>query len=262
MNTMSKIRKALYLMVLIHRAAWFYLGYCIITTCYAPICLLLCPVLPRLTRHKLIIFWCHMALRWLYFCCGTRYEIKGKQRIPANPCVIISKHQSSFETFLLQMLFSPMATVLKVELTRIPLFGWAMQYLEPIVIDRKQKKAALQQVIDQGKAKIQEGFWILIFPEGTRTASGHSSKFSKGGFVLAQAINVPILPVAHNAGDHWPSRRFIKYPGTIQIQFGSPISTKQPLNDVMQLTAQWMMDQQHKISEKERQGNANILVKL
>ena len=153
-----------------------------------------------------------------------------------------------------------MATVLKIELTRIPLFGWAMKYLEPIVIDRKRKKAALEQVVDQGKTKIAEGFWILIFPEGTRTPSGQSSRFSKGGFVLAKEIGVPILPVAHNAGDHWVAKGFLKYPGTIQVQFGPCIAIEPELKGVMKTTSQWMSQQQHLISEKERTADTVITI--
>ena len=249
------------LLILTHRAMWFYLGYSLLTIFYAPICLLLCPFLPRRARHKMIIFWCIIAIHWVRICCGVRYNIIGKENIPKQPCVIVSKHQSPFETFLLQILFSPMATVLKIELTRIPLFGWAMKYLEPIVIDRKKKKAALKQVIDQGRSRITEGFWILIFPEGTRIPSGQSSSFSKGGFVLAKEIGAPVVSIAHNAGDHWPAKRFLKYPGTIQIEIGQVTPTDNELRDIMKTSAKWISQKQHEMSEIERKNNTKISIK-
>ncbi len=244
------------------RTSLFYLGYSLLTLLYAPLCMLTCPLLPLKRRLQMISFWCRLALIWLRICCGIRYQIKGSEHIPAKPCVIVSKHQSPLETFLFQILFLPITTVLKIELTRIPLFGWALRYLEPITIDRRQKKAALSQIIEQGQNKLKQNFWVLIFPEGTRIPPGTSSRFSKGGFVLAQESGVPVLPVALNAGDYWKTKKFLKYPGTTTLEFGPEIPTNQPLADVMQQTLDWLNPRQQALSPTEKQAKAHITAKL
>ncbi len=163
---------------------------------------------------------------WLRICCGIKVIIKGKGNIPAHPFVILSNHQSPWETIFLYHLFSPVSAILKQELLRIPLFGWSLAMLKPIAIDRKRKFNARQAILDQGKERLKQHIAILIFPEGTRVKPGDHKKYQTGGAVLAIEAGANILPVAHNAGHCWPSGKFLKYPGQITVAIGTPVNTK------------------------------------
>jgi 1-acyl-sn-glycerol-3-phosphate acyltransferase len=158
--------------------------------------------------------------KWI---CGINYEVHGAENLPAHPFIIVSNHQSTWETFAFFKIFSNVCFVLKKELLTIPLFGWALRLLEPIAIDREQKGSALEQVIQQGTQRLQLGRTIIIYPEGKRMPPGHLGKFKLGAAVLAKAANCPIVPVAHDAGRCWRRRGFLKKPGTIHVKILSPI---------------------------------------
>ncbi len=127
------------------------------------------------------------------------------------------------ETIAQAAVFPPQAWVLKRELMWIPLVGWAVKCLKPIAINRKAGAAAVTQVVEQGKARLQEGLWVLIFPEGTRVAVGETRKYGVSGSLLASRAGCKIIPVAHNAGYFWPRRGWVKKPGTIRVVIGPPI---------------------------------------
>ncbi len=169
------------------------------------------------TRYNIFVLW------WSKVICGVHYEIEGKENIPEGPCIILSNHQSSWETFLLQTLFSPLSTVLKKELLNIPLFGWGIRLLDPIALDRTKPLQAFKQLITQGQHRVSDKRSVLIFPEGTRVSKGEHVKFNRGGAALAHHSQTPIIPVAHNAGLCVPSHSFILRPGTITVRIGKPI---------------------------------------
>ncbi len=150
----------------------------------------------------------------------------GLENLPNTPSVILSKHQSAWETIAFQTIFPPQAWVLKRELLWIPFFGWGLAATRPIAIDRSQGVRALDSVVKQGIQRIEEGRWVVVFPEGTRTAPGEKGRYNPGGAMLASKAQVPVVPVAHNAGEFWPRRGFIKKPGTITVSIGPPIETK------------------------------------
>lgn len=175
---------------------------------------------------KLITSWCHVYLLAIKLICGVRYKIKGEENIPeTGNSLIISNHQSEFETILLLMKFQPQATVLKQELLKIPFFGWGLKKLNPIAIDRSQKSHALKQLLSEGSKRLKEGFWVVIYPEGTRQPAEAREKFSAGGSMLAVKSGFPVLPVAHNAGVYCPGKSIIRKPGTISFVIGKPVST-------------------------------------
>lgn len=159
----------------------------------------------------------------LWHLCGLRYRIIGAENIPKTPSIVLSKHQSAWETLAFQEIFPPQVWVLKKELLRIPFFGWGLAMTSPIAIDRSAKKKALEQIVEQGKDRLKQGFWIVVFPEGTRIPPGQRGKYRIGGAWLATHTNVPVVPVAHNAGEFWGRNSFVKHSGTITISIGQPI---------------------------------------
>ena len=178
-------------------------------------------------RHRIFVkTWAIVSVNLCRLICGIKWTVKGKENIPDTPCVIVSNHQSTWETFFLQTLLTPQTQVIKQELLKIPFFGWAFMTINPIAINRKDARQALQQVRDQGKNALERGSWVLIFPEGTRRPPGQPGRFSKGAVGLAKATNRNILPIAHNAGVSWPNESWLKHPGTIQVEIGPVIETK------------------------------------
>lgn len=167
--------------------------------------------------------WAHTHLWLLEKLCGLRYTVEGLENIPAGAHVSMWKHSSAWETIAQASIFPPQSWVLKQELMWVPLFGWAVRCLKPIAINRRAGATAVSQVLEQGKQRLAEGFWILIFPEGTRVAPGERRKYGVSGALLASQAGCKIVPVAHNAGCFWPRRGWLKRPGTIRVAIGPPI---------------------------------------
>ncbi|MFN7093958.1 MAG: lysophospholipid acyltransferase family protein [Burkholderiales bacterium] len=155
--------------------------------------------------------------------CKVNYVIEGKENLIAGPAIIASNHQSTWETMAFNGIFPQHVWILKHELLRIPFFGWALGTLSPIAINRAQRAAALQQVLQQSVGRIAQGFWILVFPEGTRVAPGVTQPYKSGVSKMALSLQLPIIPVAHNAGRLMPRKSFFLHPGTITIKIGAPI---------------------------------------
>lgn len=151
------------------------------------------------------------------------HRVLGAENIPQRPSIVLSKHQSAWETIALQHVFPPQVFVLKKELLRIPFFGWGLAQMPMISIDRGAGQDALDQVLAQGRERLREGFWVVVFPEGTRTAPGAGRRYKSGGAWLAAQTGTPIVPVAHNAGEYWRRNAFLKYPGTVMVSVGPPI---------------------------------------
>src|SRR5690554_7082333 len=183
--------------------------------------ILVAPLLPFHLRYRVIVQpWCRMAVGLASVVAGVRYQVQGLENIPKQPCVILAKHQSTWETFYLSGLFGPLSQVLKRELLLVPFFGWVLALMRPIAIDRSNPKRALKQLASKGDKHLRDGNWVLVFPEGTRVPVGRMGKFSRGGAALAVNANLPVLPIAHNAGRFWPKEGWAKYPGTIQVIIG------------------------------------------
>ncbi|MHA6198131.1 lysophospholipid acyltransferase family protein [Pseudomonas wadenswilerensis] len=182
------------------------------------------PFLPFRIRYRFInVYWCRFALVLVRLFLGIKVKVTGAEHIPERPCVIVSNHQSTWETFFLSAYFQPLSQVLKRELLYVPFFGWAMAMLRPIAIDRDNPKVALKQVASKGDKLLKEHTWVLIFPEGTRVPFGQIGKFSRSGAALAVNADLPVLPIAHNAGKYWPKEGWGKRPGTIEVVIGEPM---------------------------------------
>lgn len=176
--------------------------------------------LPFTWRYRMAQFWSRFNIWWLRISCRIHYQVSGAEHIPDRPVIVMAKHQSTWETLFLHQYLPPVAWIVKRELLRVPFFGWALKLLKPIAIDRGASASAVKQVIRKGIAHLRHGQWVLIFPEGTRTAPGVRQRYRMGGAALAAHSRCPILPVAHNAGEFWPRRGFLKRPGTVQVVFG------------------------------------------
>ena len=171
--------------------------------------------------------WGRINLWLLKHLCRLDYELRGWDNLPQTNAIILAKHQSTWETMSLRGLLPPnQAWVLKKELMQIPLFGWALRAGNAIGIDRSLGRAALKQVVEEGTRRLQLGDWVVIFPEGTRTAPGERKRYGAGGAILAERSGYPVIPIAHNAGVFWRRRDIRKYPGTIQVVVGEPIETR------------------------------------
>lgn len=209
------------------QASLFYTGYTVITIIWGTLSILLGWLMPYRMRFDFIIgLWTRMILGWLFMTCGIRHQVEGLEHIPAQPCILFAKHESTWETLALQNLFRPQATIIKKELLDIPFFGWAFRMLRPIAINRKEPRAALKQLIRKGRERLAEGIWVLVFPEGTRTPPAEVKAFQAGGGVLAANSGAPVLVIAHDAGRCWPAHHFIKSPGLIRVRIAPPISTE------------------------------------
>lgn len=181
--------------------------------------------LPPVPRYRAITLWARMVIWLARLIVGIRYEVKGLENLPSEPCVVLAKHQSAWETIAFQLIFPPLSFVLKKNLLYIPFFGWGLALFSPIAIDRGAGREAMKQIEAQGKERLKTGFWVLVFPEGTRVAPGEKGAYQPGGAWLAAKAGVPVLPVAHNAGRCWPKNAFIKRPGTITVVIGPAIPT-------------------------------------
>jgi 1-acyl-sn-glycerol-3-phosphate acyltransferase len=187
---------------------------------YAFACMLWAP-LPLSWRYKLTIGWPRLAIwggRWLV---GMRWRIVGWENLPDHPAVVLSKHQSAWETlFLIGWLPREMCFVYKRELHWVPFFGWGLALLRMISINRKKGSDAFEQVVAQGRQRLADGRWLIMFPEGTRIAPGKTGKYKSGGSRVAVRTGAWVVPIAHNAGECWPRQSFVKRPGLITVSIG------------------------------------------
>lgn len=204
------------------RSLVFFAGMLATAIVYTPVALAAWP-LPVVTRSSLIGLWAKLTVAWLGASCGLSHRVVGLENLPAQPCVILSKHQSAWETIAFQQIFPAQAWVLKRELLWIPFFGWGLAATRPIAIDRNAGLRALDEVVKQGRARLAEGRYVVVFPEGTRMPPGRKGRYNPGGAMLASKAGVPVVPVAHNSGSYWSRRGFLKRPGVIEVRVGPPI---------------------------------------
>lgn len=209
------------------RSALYQLGFVIGMVFFGLFTLLIARWLPYPLRFHVVTSINFFFLWWLRVTCGLSYRVEGKEYLNTpGGFVLIANHQSEWETFALQVLIRPVCTVMKQELLRIPLFGWGLALLKPIAINRSERSAALKQILKQGKARLKEGIPVVIFPQGTRVPVGKLGRFNKGGVMLACAAKVPVITLAHNGGELWPSKSWLRHPGVINVIVRPPVLTE------------------------------------
>lgn len=210
----------------------------IFTPFWSVLCMVSFPFLSPENRYNFIGIWNKTVIWFLWHICGIQYEIRGMEYIQAvldKPVVILSKHQSAYETIAyITLLPKQLCFVFKRELLWIPFFGWALALLKMIHINRANKQTAALSVASQGRKRLSEGKWIMLFPEGTRTPRGSTKPYRKGGARLASATEAFVIPIAHNAGTCWPKNSFLKIPGTVIFSIGPAISSAGKSGEALQ----------------------------
>lgn len=182
-------------------------------------------LLPAPWCYRAARAWCALQIHALRRICGLRWRLEGGEHIPETPHIFFAKHQSTWETMALVVLLPPHVHVLKRELLRVPFFGWGLAAVRPIAIDREAGRAAVEEMLRQGRERLAHGRSVMIFPEGTRVRPGETARYRMGGAVLAAETGTPVIPIAHNAGEFWPRHSFVKWPGEISVVVGAPIAT-------------------------------------
>lgn len=207
---------------------------------------------PLLLRFRIVWYYRRGFMWFIEHVLGITHEIRGRENLPREPAVILAKHQSAWETVALQDLV-PERTycvfVLKKELLRLPFFGWGLASLQSISIDRAAGREALNQVVEQGADRLKRGFWIIIFPEGTRVAPGETRRYKPGGAYLAMQTGAKVVPVAHNAGECWPRNALVKHPGHVVVSIGPAIDAAGLTQDEINTRAEaWIEAEMRRLS--------------
>ena len=201
--------------------------------------------------YRVAVFWLWLAVTGAQKILGIRHVIEGFDNLPSQdkPAVLLVKHQSTYETFLMPVIMPrDLAYVFKKELLYVPFFGWAIGRLDMIHIDRSLRKQAFHKVAEQGKALLDRGIWVIMFPEGTRIARGEAGQYKSGGTRLAVDAGVPVVPIAVNSGVCWPRKAFIKHPGVVTVSIGAPIESqgRQP-DELMDEVEHWIESEMRRL---------------
>ncbi len=237
------------------RSFIFILGHAITGVLFGLIAVIIWPFFPYSWRWRIVTLWNRFVMLWIYLCCGIKFKITGHRHLNRYPCVVLAKHQSTWETMFLQYYFGPVSTILKKELLRIPFFGWGLASLRPVAIDRSNPVQALKDVKSKGIARLKEGNNLLIFPEGTRVPVGAIGTYARSGADIAISANVPIVAVAHNAAECWPHKQFLKYPGTISVVISEPIeSTGKDRKQLTEEIKTWIESEIAKMQPARKDG--------
>jgi len=232
------------------RACLFMLGLWVITFVFGSLSLLSIPF-PKTTRYAMIVHpWCRAFIWLAQHVCGLRYQIQGGEHLATGPAILLSKHQSAWETVAYVALMPrQLCYVFKRELLYIPFFGWGIGLMDMIHINRGRAADAFEDIVRQGKRVLAHGKWVILFPEGTRTPVGGQGRYKSGGARLAIRTGAPVIPIAVNSGECWPRNAFIKQPGLITISVGNPIpvegKTPDQLNDQVET---WIESEMRRIS--------------
>ena len=230
------------------RSLLFSIGMILATIILATPCFLTI-LLPHHWRYRYFHLWHRFVLWWLQVTCNIHYEVEGLEHIKGiESAIVFSRHESTWETLALTNILPLQTWLIKRELLWLPFFGWAIWVLEPIAINRKAGRKALNQVINQGKQRLNKGRWVITFPEGTRLQPTETKPFGIGGAMLAAKTGRPVIPVTHNAGEFWPKRRFLKQPGIVKVVIGPVILTDgRKASDINKEAEAWMNEQRKKL---------------
>jgi 1-acyl-sn-glycerol-3-phosphate acyltransferase len=231
------------------RSLVFALLVAVATIIWAPLCFLFAP-LPYPKRYYWTSRWNVFVIWAAKMVCGIHFQVKGYENLPDTPVILLSKHQSAWETiFYLYFMPRPLVYVFKKEIMYIPFFGWGIALLRMIPIDRSKGRDAFAQIVEHGRRRLADGQWVIMFPEGTRIPVVEKGKYKIGGTRLAVETGTSVVPIAMNAGEYWPKNSFIKKPGTITVSIGKPISSQGlSASELMQQVENWIESEMRVIS--------------
>ena len=216
--------------------------------------------LPLGLRVGMIKIWIAWSLLCLRLTCGLKYVVEGRENIPDNGFIVMSKHSSTWETIAIQRFFRPMVWVVKRELTWIPFFGWALKAMNAIALNRGTGRKAINQLIQESQKHMDSGRILMLFPEGTRVLPMESKPFKLGGAIVSHRTGYSVVPIAHNAGEFWPRHSWIKWPGTIRVVIGPPIEPegKTPETIIAEV-GNWIRGECERISDSRQLQRIGVL---
>jgi 1-acyl-sn-glycerol-3-phosphate acyltransferase len=201
-------------------------------------------------RYRIMITLCYFYCWVMRYICGVKYQVVNPENIPHAPCVVVSNHQSMWETCTLTWIFTDIVFILKKEILRVPLFGWGINGIAPIAIDRSKGDLAMAKIKTQGQQRMAAGFSLLLFPEGTRMKVGKRKDFKYGAVKIATLLKTTITPVALNSGICWPKKSFFIYPGTITVVVGNAMTAPESEDECVEMTQKiqaWVYNELNKI---------------
>jgi 1-acyl-sn-glycerol-3-phosphate acyltransferase len=229
------------------------------TFLYAIFFVITCALLPFPLRYRLVRIWSIVLLKALKWTCQLDYQVEGRENLPPGNHVAMWKHSSSWETIAMGLVFPQQVWVLKRELLWIPVVGWAIQQMHAIAINRKGGKSAVTQVVEQGKTRIAEGSWVMVYPEGTRMPAGQTRRYGVSGVLLASGTGRMLVPVAHNSGFFWPRRGLLKKPGRIRVVIGPPIQAAgRDVREVNQEVQDWIEQTVKQLQQDSNAGEESL----
>lgn len=213
------------------------------------------------TRYTIAQKWLTLSVDAARVIMGIRYQVHGQENLPVgdtSPAILLVKHQSTYETFLMPAIMPhPLAYVFKKELLYVPFFGWSIGSLDMIHIDRSQRAKAFAKVVEQGKALLDRGVWVIMFPEGTRIPRGQRGAYKSGGARLAIATGAPVIPIAVTSAKCWPRKAFIKHPGVVEVSIGQAIpSVGRDADELMREVEHWIEGEMQRLDPEAYIGNA------
>jgi 1-acyl-sn-glycerol-3-phosphate acyltransferase len=231
------------------RSLLFLLWQSVTVIPFAIVSLLILP-LPLHFRFRVIVWWPRLIVWGAKVLCGIRWQMIGTENLPDGPCVLLSKHESAWETlFIVSHMPREVCFVYKRSLHWVPFFGWGLASLRMIHIDRNQGRHAFESVVSQGSQRLAEGRWIIMFPEGTRVPVGEYRPYKQGGSRLASQLKVPVVPIAHNAGTCWPRNSFTKVPGLVTVSIGPQIPSAGKTSDALMVEVErWIEHEMRQLS--------------
>lgn len=230
----------------------------VLTMVWAILCFGFAP-LPYAQRYYLTSRWNLVVIWAARVICGIRYEVRGMENLPDSSAVVLSKHQSAWETiFYLLIMPRPLVFVFKKSLTYIPFFGWGIALLRMIPIDRSKGRDAMAQIVESGRKRLADGQWVIMFPEGTRIPVGQAGKYKIGGPRLAVETNTVVVPVAVNSGECWQKNSFIKKPGLITVSIGKPISPEGLTAQALLVKVESWIESEMRVISPTVYANANL----
>jgi 1-acyl-sn-glycerol-3-phosphate acyltransferase len=240
--------------------SWVHLVFMVGTLVpWATLAIVLSFVLRPTPLYWFCTVWMRMVVGGAHAILGIRYRVEGAHNLPADtnaPAILLAKHQSAWETFALPVIMPhPLAFVFKKELLYIPFFGWAIARLNMIHIDRSKRSEAFAKVVQQGKKLLNQGVWVIMFPEGTRIARGEVGTYKTGGTRLAIQTGAPVIPIAITSARCWPRKALIKRRGEVVVSIGAPIASegRQP-EEMMQEVQQWIEAEMRRLDPEAYTG--------